>query len=161
MKAIDINRWGKFTGREALCSLPMSVNEFSRQTGIELEEFEEAGLGVCYCAFVQVNESKFFIQGFVHRDNKRPPLSVDMEGNQPDPLHCLQDLLQALGLKAEQLPWIKSDLAPPQWAILRQGDDGQSVEVSRYFRESAAKWVTKQLQSDHSNYVVSRCSSAC
>ncbi len=156
MKAIDINRWGKFTGREALCSLPLSVNEFSQRTGIELEEFEEQGVGVCYCAFIQIKDSKYFLQGFVHRDNKSPPLSVDMEGNQPRPLRCLQDLLQALRLRPEQLPWIKNDLAPPQWAILRQGEDGQSVEVSRYFRESAAKWVTTQLQSETSNYVVSR-----
>ncbi|MGC1510823.1 hypothetical protein FT643_16820 [Ketobacter sp. MCCC 1A13808] len=156
MKVIDINKWGKFTGREALCSLPLSVNEFSQRTGIELEEFAEDGLGVCYCAFIQIRHSKYFVQGFVSRDSKSPPLSIDMEGNQPQPMSCLQDLLIALGLTAQQLPWIKNDLAPPQWAILRQCDDGDAVEVSRYFRESAAQWVLKQLQSDRSDYVVSR-----
>lgn len=146
MKVIDMSKWGKYTGREALCSLPLSVSEFETRTGVVLEEFHQEGAGRCYCAFVQCTESRFFVQGFVSRDSVRPPLSVDMEGNQPQPMACLQELLDELGLSMSHLPWVKRDLQPPQWVLLRYSDDGQPIEVGRYFRESAAEWVRRQLE---------------
>lgn len=81
MKVIDINKWGKFIGCEVLCFLLLLVNEFSQCIGIELEEFVEDGLGVCYCVFIQIWYFKYFVQGFVSRDSKSLSLLIDMEGN--------------------------------------------------------------------------------
>ncbi len=147
MKVIDLTKWGKYTGREPLCSLPLSVNEFRQRTGIELEEFEEANKGVCYCAFVQLGQLKYFIQGFVSRESKQPPIAVDMEGNNADPAASLFSLLEYFDLDAADLPWCRRDLTPPQWVLVRETDNGSRLEISRYYNEKAALWVMTQFDS--------------
>lgn len=145
MTPIALKEWGKYTGREPLCTLPLSVNDLATQTGLRLARFDGAGRVPCYCGFARSGEFKYFFQGFRDRDCRQPPVSVDMEGSNVDPHQALRTLLQQLQLAPAALPWRRADLDLPRWQLYRRDNFGQEFPIARYFTEAAATWVGVQL----------------
>lgn len=143
LKKIDRKEWNNMYDYEGLCETFYSVNEFTEKFGIEFEEYQEDGFGTCFSAFVEVDGQKYFLQGFRDRGSKELGVVFNMQGNNPRVSDSINSITKSLNIPESDLKWVQKELSLPTWALLRQGDDGNEVEVCRFYKQVVAEHVMK------------------
>jgi len=144
IKQVPDEEWDSMYGYEFLCELPYSVQEVCDRFGIKFEEYLEDGLGECFAAIVQVEDSLYFLRGFGDMAQKEIGVCVNMPGDHPDPQLGLEQVAANFEASIPDMAHICEDLSQPRWILTRQGDDGNEVEMHRFLREHTANWVMKK-----------------
>jgi hypothetical protein len=122
----------------------MSVGELENKYGFSFKEYFEDGLGTCYAAIININGNLYFARGHFDKDCKNPCVCFHMQGNNPDPDSSVNDICKALGIDRQDAPWVTDQLDKPNYSVLRQGDDGNEVQMFRVHEKYIADHVVKK-----------------
>lgn len=144
MQQVPESEWNRMYGYEFLCALPFSVKEVTDNFGIEFKEYLEDGLGECFAAIVKIEDSLYFLRGYLDINQKEAGVCVNMPGDHPNPKHGLSEVVDKFNIEHSELQSVCKDLSRPRWILTRQGDDGNEVEISRFLREHTALFVMKK-----------------
>lgn len=155
---IKEEEWNMMFGGENLCLTRFSVQEVCSRYGIEFEQYDEYGIGTCFCAYVEVDGEPYFMRGYGSQTSKEYCVDIQMQGNNPNPEASLNAVVSALGISRSDLSWIREDLSPPSWILYRQGEDGNEFEMFRFHSKlSADHCMEKYTQRGHKQlYFVKR-----
>ena len=61
-----------------------------------------------------------------------------MQGNNPSVEKSISDVLEALRISRDDLLHVQDFYSEPKWQLVRQGDDGNEVEIDRFHNENIA-----------------------
>ena len=142
LKQIDKEEWNPLYDAEPLCTLPFSVNEIEEKHDIKFFKYVEEGLGTVFGAFCSADTHLLFLNGYHSRDDKRIGIAIDAQGNNTDPENTVQKISSVFKVKPS---WVRENLSTPKWGLLRQGDDGNEVEITRFHRRELAEYVMKKF----------------
>ena len=137
IKQSSFDNWKPQYDYVDLCELKFTTGEFSKLYGIEFEVGVEEGLGDCYFSCVEVASKLYFLFG-VPESDVVPGFVVRMEGNNPSVQISLAELTTALGVGPDRVGWVQDYFTEPKWALVRQGDDGNEIEIDRFHKQGVA-----------------------
>ena len=140
IKLMASDSWITAFGSEPLCTLELSLNEFLSRFEIECDPFagETNPLVVEFYGQLYRVSSQYEATG-------KPVTTIDMQGNNANPAQALAKFQDAV-LSGVQLIWLRDDLTPARWALFRQGDDGNEVEITRFLSEALAHAAMREFE---------------
>jgi hypothetical protein len=146
-------KWLRHYDAIDLCDTGISVVDFASQHGVEFERVQEDGWGLCHYACVEIEQSLFVVFGMPESECTDPGVVFKAPGNAPSVKKCLEIVSTALSLDIAAMIWIQQDFDRPQWSLVRQGDDGNEVEITRFHKKEVAIHNMKRLESlGHKQY---------
>jgi len=150
---ISGENWQRHYDDIDLCDTGISVEDFERQYGVEFEKLWEEGWGLCHYACVQIGKSLFIVFGMPESDCDDPGVVFRAPGNAPSVKKCLESVSTALAIDIADMNWIQQHFDCPRWSLVRQGDDGNEVEITRFHKKGVAIRNMKRLESlGHKQY---------
>ena len=141
-KQIDKGEWNSLYDAEPLCTLPFSVSEIEEMHDVKFFEYVEEGLGTVFGAFCIIDSHLLFLNGYGTKDDKSIGIAIEVQGNNTDPENTVQKISSVFKVQPN---WVREDLSIPKWKLLRQGDDGNEVEITRFHRRELAEYVMKKF----------------
>ena len=140
MIQIQKNDWDEVASNIHLCTLPLSVCDAEKTGGISFTEFEEQGLGTCYAAYLQQNNSMCYLMGYIDKKSDELGISVYMRSFEPSPEYLLNCLCDFFGIDQTRLEDVNEKLSPPEWTVYRLDDNNNKVEMQRFHDENVAEF---------------------
>lgn len=137
IKQTSFNEWNPQYDYVDLCEVQLTVGQFKDSYGITFEKQLEDGLGECFFACVEIDSTLYSLFGPCNAESS-PGIAFRIQGNNPSVENSIHEVKKALLLEDEHYSWIQDHFTKPRWALFRQGDDGNEVEIDRFYKESVA-----------------------
>lgn len=139
MIQIQKKDWDEVASILHLCTLPLSVSEAEQIGGVSFLEFEEQGLGTCYAAYLQKNNSKCYLMGYVDKNNDELGVAVYMRSFEPSPGYLLNCIIDFFSIEKAKLEDVNEKLSPPEWVVYRLDDNNNKVEMQTFHDKNVAE----------------------
>ncbi len=93
-----------------ICQLPYSVNEIQDVFDISFTEYVEPGLGLCFSAYVSIENKKCMLTGYMDKTDKEASVLVQIRNIETNLLDFIDAICRGFNIKKESLTWCKPDL---------------------------------------------------
>jgi hypothetical protein len=152
-KQVPNERWNRHYDFIDLCEVNLSVLEFSSMFHISFEKVPEDGLGVCHYACVDLSNQLFLVFGVPDENSRSPGVIFRAPGNLNSVSEGLASVCAAMEIAQCDLNWSQDYFEKPEWILVRQGDDGNEVEITRFYNKEVAENNMKLLEArGHKQY---------
>ena len=114
MKQINELEWNKtwteFGYLKQLCQLPYSVKELENLFSLSFFEYIENGLGLCYGAYIEIEDKMYFLMGFSSKIDKELCILVQVKSYESNLTTLLDNICKEFKVSKGELIWVNSDL---------------------------------------------------
>ena len=136
LRQIPESQWRKPAILQASIILPWRPSEMEALFDVRFDECQE-DLGLMRFAFVAVDDSIYMLEAYPDGSAQAQKVQVTLSIEILDTKAARRDLLQALGLSANDAQDYHDLCA--EWSLIRMDEHGTEVEIDRYMEEGTAK----------------------
>lgn len=112
MKQITREKWYQPTIERFycidLCQLPFSVQEIENMFNISFFEYTEDGLGLCYGAYIEIEDKMYFLMGFNSKIDKELCILVQVKNYETKLRDLLDSICKDFKINKDSLIWANS-----------------------------------------------------
>jgi hypothetical protein len=114
MKQINREEWFDSSNHRfyciQLCQLPFSVQELENMFNLSFFEYLEDGLGLCYGAYIEIEDKMYFLMGFKSKIDKELCVLVQVKNYETNLIALLDNICKEFKVSKNSLIWVNSDL---------------------------------------------------
>lgn len=144
MIQIDKSDWDEIAEAEAICKLPMGVEELEKLHTLAFFSYVADAGAAMNAAVVKIGNFKYWL--CCPDEQKTQSVCVNIRSFETDSLKALEALLCALNLTGSDLLWQAENLGPAKWVLSRLDDNGNEIEMIRFLHEHAANRIRDRYQ---------------
>jgi hypothetical protein len=86
-----------------ICQLPFSVQEIEEKFNLSFFDYIEDGLGVCFGAFIKIENQKYFLIGYGNKANKNPSVVVHLKSFEKNDVSLREKICQGFRIARSNL----------------------------------------------------------
>ncbi|MHC9510079.1 hypothetical protein [Kangiella sp. M94] len=143
IKVISKEQWGELANPFPLCTFPLTVFEAERILNVEFFEYLEDGLGKCFGAYLEIDDSQASLQGFFCKNSLDLGILVMCNSTERNPLILVEKLREVFSTEPT---WTTESLSPPKYGLFRLDDNGNEFEIYRFLDEASAQAVKLRFE---------------
>ena len=147
IKVIELDDWDTNppVAPQALASLPFAIEDVNRRLELKLTSTVIDGLGECKECALQIDGKKIYIFGSL----ANPPEDslVRIQGTEKEPMVILNNICKLFVIQRSDLAWVMDFLNGPEFKVVRLDDNGNEVEMERFYIEASAVAYAKEFES--------------